>query len=757
MLAPVLGLLLLGLVIFAIAYLVIGIPEPNRDAASATSIIYWADGTTELDRMSAVNREPVPLADIPQDVKHAVIAAEDRGFYDNPGVSFTGVTRAVWVAATGGDTQGGSTITQQYVKNYFLTQDRTLTRKGRELIISLKVEQQQSKDQILENYLNTIYYGRGASGIKTAAKAYFDKPLNELTRAESVFLAAVIRAPSLYDPGLGADNETRARDRFRYVLDGMVEKGWLAPEERATTSFPQARAGKTAVTDRSDPNGYLTDMVRKELVAKGVVTEDELSRGGLRIVTTVDKDMQQKAIDAVDKRRPQSGRGKDVHVALAAVKPGDGAVLALYGGADYREQQFNDATQGTIQAGSTFKPFTLVAALRDKVSTRTIYNGRNAQRIDGFPEPVVNFGNANYGNLTLKQATAKSCNTIYARLNEQIGPKKSKQAAIDLGLPDSTPGLEENPANVFGTASVSPLDMANAYATLAAKGQRATPYLVRSVTTEDEAFRYDAEPELRQAIDPGVAADTIDAMETVVQGGGTASGASFGRPVAGKTGTSTSNMSAWFDGFTPQISTSVALFLPDKDGNPQPMRGVGGLSEVTGGSYPVRIWRAFMRDAHEGMEVQRFPDRAGIGDSEAKDYGIFIPTPTMTRTDGSTDQSTGRRDRTTDSRTSSSTRTSSGTSTSTRTSTGTSTRTSTRTSSPTDRTRTSTPTSTRTSTRTTTPTTKPPVKPTTRTSPERGVSVPATLRNDRRGGGDEGDDGASDGAAVPAGDDEDEQ
>src|SRR5688572_3162488 len=234
----------LGLVGLGIAYARTDIPQANEIATAQASIIYYADGKTEMARLSDSegNRESVPLSKVPDHMQKAMLAAEDQDFYQNNGISPTGIARAVWVAVKGGQaTQGGSTITQQYVKNYFLTQDRTLTRKAREILISIKIDQQQTKDQILENYLNTIYYGRGAYGIQTASKAYFNKDVSKLTPAESAFLASVIRGPSLYDPGLGEEQQANAEERSGYILDAMVENGWLSQAERDDATFPKIR------------------------------------------------------------------------------------------------------------------------------------------------------------------------------------------------------------------------------------------------------------------------------------------------------------------------------------------------------------------------------------------------------------------------------------------------------------------------------------------------------------------------------------
>ena len=304
----ILGILvLLGLLTIAILFAVVRVPDPNEQAQAQTSIIYFSDGQTEMHRFSEVNRESVPLSDVPQHVQDAMLAAEDRNFYDNPGFSLSGISRAVWAAVSGGPTQGGSTITQQYVKNYFLTQDQTIGRKVRELIISIKVEQQQSKQEILQNYLNTIYFGRGASGIQAASRAYFNKTVDQLSVGEGALLASVIRAPSLYDPAEGPEAEKNARERVDYVLDGMVGQGWLTAAQRAGVTFPQVVESRTR-SGASGPNGYIVQQVQNELSSKIGLSEAEIDRGGLRITTTISRDAQTDAITAVQENRPSGGR-----------------------------------------------------------------------------------------------------------------------------------------------------------------------------------------------------------------------------------------------------------------------------------------------------------------------------------------------------------------------------------------------------------------------------------------------------------------
>ena len=621
-LRTLLALAVLGLVGVGVAYAMVKVPRPNEMATAQASIIYYADGKTEMGRLSDAegNRESVPLSRVPEHMQKAMLAAEDQNFYQNNGISPTGIARAVLVAVKGGQaTQGGSTITQQYVKNYFLTQDRTISRKVREILISVKIDQQQGKDQILENYLNTIYYGRGAYGIQTASKAYFNKDVSKLTPAESAFLASVIRGPSFYDPALGDKQLANAKERSGFILDAMVEKGWLTQEERDAATFPEFPKYKPRT--QSGPNGYLTQMIKNEVVNKYKIPQADIDRGGLRIVSTVDRGKQSDMVKAVRAERPKDT--PSVHVGMASVKPGDGAIVALYGGEDYQKRQQNAATQDKMQAGSTFKIFTLIAALQSgDFSLNTRLSGASPQYFEEFADPgastvsgrrgrVKNFGNESFGQIDLRKATGSSVNTVYAALNIDATPEKSSKAAKDAGVRSP---LEANMANVLGTDYVTVLDMATAYATIAAQGVRADPYIVKEIRFRDESVpTIKVKVVKQQVFDKDLMSDVIDAMTYPVEGG-TARyvGENLGRPAAGKTGTSESFRSAWFNGYVPQLQAAVGLYRSGKDGEELPMEDLPNAGSITGGTYPARIWTAYMKAALEGSKVVAFPEPAGV-------------------------------------------------------------------------------------------------------------------------------------------------
>ena len=617
MLLWVLGLGLLGVAVaagaFAFAYTRTDIPEPNDFADAQSTILYYADGETELARFTGgYDRENVTLDQVPDHVQKAVLSAEDRSFYENEGVSITGTLRGLYRSLRGQGLQSGSTITQQYVKNYYLTADQTLTRKVKELVISVKIDNEQPKDQILENYLNTIYFGRGAYGIQTASDAYFGKDVSELSLEEGAFLASVMNAPSLFDPDYAEGNEERARARVDYVLGGMVDQGWLDAAARDAATFPEIGKPDPATAARG-VDGYVAQLVRAELRDRLELDDAAIDSGGLRVTTTIVKKHQDAAKAAVKEFLPTGEGTDDLSAGLTAVRPDDGAITAMYGGADYQKTQLNAATDARVQAGSLFKPITLVAAVADGVSTLTTFPGPSPMTfgVDDGTVDVRNFRDVSFGTLDLRVALAESVNTIYVQLNEEIGPEKTVRAATDLGLPEDTPGLGTDLTNVLGTASPTLVQMTNAYATIAAEGRRAGTYLVTEVVDRTGATTYEAEPETEEGIDRDVAVDVTDAMTYVMtQGSGLGAG-DIGRPSAGKSGTSENNVSAWFDGFVPQLAAGVVMYKGD---GTVPMQDVAGLDQVTGGTFPAQIWGEFMRRAMDGEEVVPFPERVGVGE-----------------------------------------------------------------------------------------------------------------------------------------------
>jgi len=596
-----------GSVLFALAYFTVDIPDANAYVNSQATIIQYSNGE-EIGRVGTQNRQIVPLAKIPLNVRHAVLAAEDRGFYSNKAFSITGILRAVVNNLRGGALQGGSTITQQYAKTAFLTPSRTIQRKIKELVIAIKLENQLSKDQIFESYLNTIYFGRGSYGVMTASQQYFNRDVDQLTNAQAAVIASILRSPGLYDPAFKEGNAERLANRFEYVKNNMIEAGWLTKEEAAKmkmpTILPRATSGQL-----SGPKGHIIEAVQKELAKLGF-SQDQLLVGGLVIKTTLDQKAQQSAVDAVNKFYPSKAPA-DLRIGLIAIRPGTGEILAMYGGRDYLERQLNDGTQSITQAGSTFKPFALVAGLEQGIPLTSMWNGDSPQIFDdaGKPYEVSNYGNEGWGQIDLLYATKHSVNTIFVPLGIKVGPQNVVDVARRAGIPESV-AMMPTPSIVLGTSSPHVIDVAHAYATFAAQGIKSKPFLVSQVLGSNKGVLYEATPQTQEVFSKDVMADLTYALKGTITGGTGAAALALGRPVAGKTGTSQSNASAWFSAYTPQIAASVALF---RDNATQSLNGIGGMTSVTGGSFPARIWTQFMKGALKGEPIMDFPAPSNIG------------------------------------------------------------------------------------------------------------------------------------------------
>ncbi len=605
----------------AYAYFTVKIPDPNAFVNSQTTIIQYADGS-ELGRMGSENRTIVKLANIPLNVRHAVMAAEDRNFYSERAFSPTGIARALWNNLKGGSLQGGSTITQQYAKTAFLTPTRSIQRKIKELVIAIKLENQFSKDQILENYLNTIYFGRGSYGIETASEVYFGRTVDQLNVSQAAVLASILRSPGYYDPSYGPNNLKRLKARWQYVIDGMVKAKWLSPENAAKQKFPTV---KNRITSGSlaGPKGYVMSWVQRQLNLLGF-TDEQLQVGGYTIKTTLEKKAQEAAVDAVDRRTPAKVP-TNLHIGLVSIRPGTGEIVALYGGKDFLVNQFSNATQATTQAGSTFKPFALVAALEQGIPLTSVWDGQSPQVFDdlGKPYPVFNYGNEQYGLIDLKQATAESVNTIFVPLGIKVGPDKVVDVARRAGIPTSV-AMVATPSVTLGVASPHVVDVASAFATFAAQGIYAKPFIVKEVLGANSGVLYEARVQAQQVFAADVMADLTSALQEVTTVGTAAAAlADFGRPSAGKTGTTTDNASAWFSGYTPQLATSVAMF---RDNASESLNGIGGLNAVTGGSFPAKIWDLYMKNVLKGVKIVDFPPAADIGGLDAVSFESAVPT-----------------------------------------------------------------------------------------------------------------------------------
>jgi membrane peptidoglycan carboxypeptidase len=559
------------------------------------SVISFADGS-QLTRIvpEQGNRMVVPLQEVPPHVREAVLAAEDRSFYSNPGFDLTGIVRAAWNQLHGG-VGGGSTITQQYVKNTLVGDEATLWRKYREMVVAVKISQERSKDEILGDYLNAIYFGRGAYGIQSAAQAYFGRPVSTLTPAEGALLAGLIQSPSRWDPALNPD---KAEQRWNFVLDGMVAQGWMSPADRKAATFPSTMPRRPSSGGvPADARGHIVTAVRSELEDLGI-TEQDLSQAGLRITTTIDPAQQQAAIDAAHAglaRQPVNLRS-----AAVAIDPRSGGVLAYYGG-----DNGNGLDYARVRRlpGSTFKPFVVLAGLQQNPPIGL------GEVFDGAARPGLrNAEGAECARCDLKQAMTVSNNVVFSTLARRVGPQRVADAARSAGI--TAPLDNPNEGIALGNKEVSAVELASAYATIAAGGVWHPPHLVSRVVTADDRVLYEASPDGERRFPEQVARNVTEAMLGVAERDGLALGR---RPVAAKTGTVQSrflgeNNDAWMAGFTPQLAAAVWM---GTDRN-SPIRTATG-DPISGRTLPGEVWQGFMASALRNAPSEPFPPFRPLG------------------------------------------------------------------------------------------------------------------------------------------------
>jgi membrane peptidoglycan carboxypeptidase len=639
-------LIVLPAAVFGVYYVAAEVPRPGDIPTNQVATILASDGTTQLAQVIPPegNRTEVTMEQIPPHVRDAVIAAEDRDFYTNPGFSFSGLARAVRDNVLGReDAGGGSTITQQYVKNALVGSERTLVRKMKELVISTKMAREWSKEEILLAYLNTIYFGRGAYGIAAAANAYFDKPVEELTVGEGAVLAASIQQPSLLDP---ETNPQGARDRWNYVLDGMVEIQRLDPSERQGMEYPEVRplSSLNADTATPGPNGLIRAQVLREL-SELDISETTLNTQGLQITTTIDPLAQDAAVSAVENNL--SGQPEDLRTAVVSVDPRTGAVRAYYGG---DEGAGYDFAQAGLQTGSTFKVFGLQAALEQGIPVTQLYDS-SPLTVNGIT--ISNVGGASCGVCSLAQALKMSLNTSYYRLMLSLenGPEDVKEAAHQAGIPREIPGLDHetlteggDPPNngiILGQYQVRPIDMASAYATFAASGVYHEPYFVQKVTTANGRVIFDrGEPDGERRMRAAVADNVTSAMRPIAaySNGHALAG---GQPSAAKTGTTQlgdtgQNRDAWMVGYTPSLSTAVWIGTAEGGAITNAWGG-----PIYGSTLPSDIWKDTMDGALANTPWEDFPEPEAIGGSAGVPQytpppTTEAPTPTETETETGT-------------------------------------------------------------------------------------------------------------------------
>ncbi|CAA9480270.1 MAG: Multimodular transpeptidase-transglycosylase [uncultured Rubrobacteraceae bacterium] len=611
-----------------------------------TSTVYDADGEVVEQLYGVQNRFVVGLDDVDPTLRDAVVATEDHRFEEHRGLDFEAIGRAaVENVKTLSIQEGGSTITQQLIKNTYIAQEQryipSFQRKFVEGSLAWQYEKEHSKDEILEQYLNTVYFGANAYGAEAAAKTYFNKRAADLTLPESALLAGIINLPGVYDPF--ADPET-AKKRRDVVLDRMLEYGYISQKEHDGAVETGLDLSRGRVEYEND-NEYFLNAVRKELARE--YGDDAIYEGGLKIYTTLDPELQAMADDAVDSVvDPASG---DPSASLVSVDPGTGAVRAMVGGSDFREVKFNLATEAHRQSGSAFKPFVYAEAVDQGIAPETMYVSEHLEVPMGEgedPYVVDNYDFIERGPINLEKAMADSDNTVFVQLALDLGLQRVVDMAHELGIESE---VDAYPSTAIGglRVGVTPLEMASAYSTFANAGTHMEPYLVQKVTREEGGEEETVEEHRLvgdEALSRDEAAVVTDSLRGVVEEG-TASyyhdlETEIGRPAAGKTGTSNEFIDAWFVGFVPQLSTSVWVGYPNER---RSMVNINGLEKINGENYPLDIWSLYMQEAVQRFPLQQFdtlsPDLALEVKTDGRTYvkpPPPPPEPEQEATDGET-------------------------------------------------------------------------------------------------------------------------
>jgi penicillin-binding protein 1A len=599
------------------------VPIPAEAPTLGTTVIFAADGTRLASLDGGQDRTPIELEDVPLVVRNAVLAAEDRKFYAHGGIDPFGIVRALWADLRNqGVRQGGSTITQQYVKNAYVGSDRSAARKVREAVIAVKLEQRLSKDEILERYLNAIYLGRGAYGVEAGSKAWFGRSVTELGPNEATYLAALIRSPET--TAVDSGREGLAEQRRESVVVNMLRSGTIdAGEAKLVRSTPiqtyvvLRRDRPATVTNTEIGVEYVIDEVRRQLVNR--YTERVALGGGLKVTLTLDLGRQKQAYNAVYGPSLPSLQDKEPDGALVAIDE-EGNVVALVGGRNHAKSQVNLALgkQGGgsgRQPGSTFKPFLLADIVESRYSVESafpappkyVWKGGEG----GADYEVENYEGQGFGGqMNLVDATRMSVNTVYAQAAEAVGPPRIVERAKALGI---TSPLAPNASLVLGTPQVSPLEMASAYSTLARGGTQIPPRLIGKVLDADgRPLEAGPAPVPKRAVREETADVVTDVLRKVVERG-TGTAARLDRPAAGKTGTTNDSTDAWFVGYTASPRLTAAVWMGWAEEGGRPMSRVRGRA-VSGGGIPAQIWQKFMRDATAGASDRDFAKPPDVSD-----------------------------------------------------------------------------------------------------------------------------------------------
>ena len=581
----------------------------------AASEFYDNKGTLIYTTLSEERRIPININYIPDHTQKAFIAIEDNRFYEHLGIDFRGTARAVVSTLSGREVQGGSTITQQLAKNAFLTQERTITRKIKEAFLARELEKRYTKDEILEMYLNHIYFGQGAYGVESAARYYFNKEAKDLNIAESATLAAIPKSPNYFNP---FENPKASKERQELVIDQMVKYGFITEAQGEAAKKEELKLATTAKKREDNPNFYFIDMITQKVIDE--LGAEALYKGGLKVYTTLDSDMQRAAIESLKhlpapvapfmEEKDLEKLKEDEHpvaytdknkltqpqVALVAIDPNTGHVKAMLGGRG--QDKFNRATLSVRQPGSSFKPFVYLTGMANGFTPASIMEDKEEEfDKDWRPRNVTKKW---YGKVTLRTAIARSMNIPTIRLAREVGVRKVVETAQKMGISTlETEGkyTDANLSMAIGGLShgVSPLEMASAYGVFATNGILCKPFALLKITDAHGQTLYEQETVAKRVMDPKPIYSTVDMLKDVLIWG-SGGGMGIGRPAAGKTGTTDNYVDAWFVGFTPDLSTAVWV---GDDNNRT-------LDNMSGSGTPLSIWHDFMLKAHKDIPVSDF-------------------------------------------------------------------------------------------------------------------------------------------------------
>ncbi|MCA1839565.1 MAG: PBP1A family penicillin-binding protein [Actinobacteria bacterium] len=591
------------------------VPAPTAGSQAQTSHVFSSDGGLIASFHSEHNRELIPVTAMPIALQQAVVASEDNRFYEHRGVDLKAIGRALLADFKAGRTvQGGSTITQQYVKNAYIdVPQRNILRKVREALLASQVERTYTKKKILENYLNTVYLGKGAYGVEAAAKTYFGKPASKLDLSESAFIVGLIPGPVKYSP---YENMAGAEERRLFVLKRMQGLHFI---DAPTADAARAETPKV-IPFKQEVFAYpwFVSGLKRDLIAR--FGEARVFAGGLQIHTTIDPKMQ---ADAEKVLNSTLDKPKDPSTALVSIEPATGYVKAMVGGRPTDDPEgFNLATQARRQPGSSFKPFVLLAALEKGIKPSSTYDGPGSLCPKGWPKdgcPVDNYGGSGYGRITVEQATIHSVNTVYAQMIVDVTPRKIVEVAHRMGIRTN---IRPFHAIGLGSENVTVFEQASAYATLAAGGIYHEPRFFSRILDKDGVVVASGPSPPKQVIDPNIAFKATEILRKVITSG-TGTKANIGRPAAGKTGTATAFRNAWFCGYTPDLAT--AIWMGYKSNESQSMVSVHGVRNVAGGTIPAEMWAAYMKLALADIAPSEFQKAGPINVRSDEQTGFRLP------------------------------------------------------------------------------------------------------------------------------------